>query len=411
LSLSAGERELAVLAVVALAGLLLGRGSERVGVPDVVVFLLAGVAANLAGWRPFASTDQLGQAVTVLAAAYILHQGGESLDLDALRPVWLSVVLLATLGVLVTMAVVGAAAAWLLAAPTTLGLLVGAVLAATDPAVLIPIYQGLRVSPRVAQVVMSESALNDATGAICASVMAAVVMGQAPSAPAAGLAFFRLVGIGIVAGLIAGVVNVLLVADGTGFLRRHGGVLALPVAVLAYAGATLLGGSGLMAAFTAGVVVRNHAVLPVAVSELTREMSREYARGTSVVVRALIFIGLGANLDLAGLARVAGPGLLVVAVLVLVARPLAVLASTLPDRGARWTWRELALFGWARETGVVPGALSVVLLSEGVPGARVVAAVTGLAILVTVLVQGTTTPWLARRLRLTPTRPPLPASP
>ena len=111
------------------------------------------------------------------------------------------------------------------------------------------------------------------------------------------------------------------------------------------------------------------------------------------------------------LGRLAGPGLLVVGVLVLVARPLAVLASTLPDRGASWRWRELALFSWTRETGVVPGALSVVLLSEGVPGAPVVAAVTGLAILVTVLVQATTTPWLARRLGLVAMPPPLPTFP
>jgi len=401
--MSAGERELAVLAVVALAGLLLSRASERVGVPDVIVFLLAGVAADLAGLRPFASTEQLGQAVTALAASYILYQGGESLDFDVLRPVWLSVVLLATLGVLVTMAVVGVAASWLLGVPLTIGLLVGAVLSATDPAVLIPIYQGLRVSSRVAQVVVSESALNDATGAICASVMVTVVLGHAYSAPGAGLAFAQLAGIGIATGTVAGLLNVLLIADGTGLLKRHSGVLALPVAVLAYASASVLGGSGLMAAFTAGLLVRNHGALPVVVSQLTREMSREYAGGTSVVVRALLFMGLGANVDLPGLGRVARPGLLVVAVLVLVARPLAVLASTLPDRGARWGWRELTLFGWTRETGVVPGALSVVLLSERVPGAPLVAAVTGLAILLTVLVQGTTTPWLVRRLGLVAT--------
>ena len=86
--------------------------------------------------------------------------------------------------------------------------------------------------------------------------------------------------------------------------------------------------------------------------------------------------------------------------LIFVARPLAVIACTLPDRSARWGLRELALFSWTRETGVVPGALPAILLSQRVPGAEIVADVTAVAIVLTVLLQATTTPWLVRKLGL-----------
>jgi cell volume regulation protein A len=234
-----------------------------------------------------------------------------------------------------------------------------------------------------------------------AAVVAGVVVTGSFAALAAAGAFVQLAGVGIAVGAVAGLAYALLTAEKVGVLRRYPGVLVLPVVALAYAAATLLGGSGLMAAFACGVLASNHRPpLPVGISSLTRRIAREYASPTSVAVRALLFVGLGANVRLGDLAGVAVPGLLVTLALMLVARPLTVLACAWPDRRARWTWRELLVFGWTRETGVVPGALAALLVSQHVPGAELVAAVTAIAIVVTVPVQGSTTPWLVRRLGL-----------
>ena len=84
----------------------------------------------------------------------------------------------------------------------------------------------------------------------------------------------------------------------------------------------------------------------------------------------------------------------------LVARPIAVLACTLPDRRARWEKNEILFMFWTRETGVIPAALSGMLIGMNVPYANVIAAVTFMAILATLVIQASTTKWLAAKLGL-----------
>jgi cell volume regulation protein A len=93
-------------------------------------------------------------------------------------------------------------------------------------------------------------------------------------------------------------------------------------------------------------------------------------------------------------------GVAVVTVLMLVARPLTVFACALPDRRAQWSFAEMLFMCWTRETGVIPGALAGLLLGMNAPGAQLIASVTFIAILMTILIQAPTTEWLGRRLGL-----------
>jgi cell volume regulation protein A len=93
-------------------------------------------------------------------------------------------------------------------------------------------------------------------------------------------------------------------------------------------------------------------------------------------------------------------GVIVVVVLMLLARPLTVFLCALPDRRARWSFNEMLFMCWTRETGVIPAALAGLLLGVKAPGADVIASVTFVAILMTILIQAPTTKWLAGRLGL-----------
>ena len=93
-------------------------------------------------------------------------------------------------------------------------------------------------------------------------------------------------------------------------------------------------------------------------------------------------------------------GVAVVAVFILLARPVTVFLCALPDRRAKWTLKELLFMCWTRETGVIPGALAGLLMGLGAPEAKLIASVTFLAILMTILIQATTTRWLAEKLGL-----------
>jgi len=127
---------------------------------------------------------------------------------------------------------------------------------------------------------------------------------------------------------------------------------------------------------------------------------RMSSRVLADIVTLFVFLVVGAALPLDTLADEWAPSLAVVAGLLLLARPITVLACALPDRRARWTRAELAFLCWTRETGVVPAALVGVLAGLGVPNLDELAGVVALAIVATVVLQATPAPWLAKRLGL-----------
>ncbi len=401
---AAAQNAFLVLAVVLAAGVFVAAAARSLGVPDVALFLIAGIALGPAGLSLInvAADSAFNQFVLLLGANWLLFVGGTELRFAVLKQVWITIVVISTLGVLITAGVVAVSGQWLLGLPLLTALLLGAVLAPTDPATLVPIFSQVKIRERVAQTVISESAFNDATGAILTFTVLGVVMGSAePTAGSVTLAFVREAGVGVAVGAVLGY----LVADLVAHERR--GILAglAPVSAVvgvagAYAAATALHGSGFMAVFVFGLVFGNRAALGVKFSGPAAHHLEEFKGTCALILRLLIFMLLGTQVDFALMARVALPAVAVVLLFMFVARPLAVLACAAPDRRARWSWQELVFMCWTRETGVIPAALAGLLLGRGVPGADVIAAVTFVAILMTILIQAPTTRALARRLGL-----------
>jgi cell volume regulation protein A len=129
-------------------------------------------------------------------------------------------------------------------------------------------------------------------------------------------------------------------------------------------------------------------------------MLEDFILTTALVMRMFIFILLGSQVDFSLIDQYLLGGVAVVTIFMLVARPLTVLICAMPDRRAQWTLKELLFMCWTRETGVIPGALAGLLLGMKAPGAEMIASVTFIAILMTILIQATTTKWLAKQLDL-----------
>ena len=119
----------------------------------------------------------LNQIILIFGSSYILFDGGASIRLKVLKEVWITIVVIATIGVLITAVITGIAAYYVLGVPLIVALLLGATLASTDPATLVPVFKQVQIRDRVAQTVMSESAFNDAMGAIVTFTVLAVAMG------------------------------------------------------------------------------------------------------------------------------------------------------------------------------------------------------------------------------------------
>ncbi len=341
-----------------------------------------------------------------IGVALILFHGGMGISLRVVSRTAAGLLLLAIPGVAITAAITGAAIHPLFGVSWPIALMAGAVLAATDPAILVPLFQRLGLRPRVAQTVIAESALNDPMSTILALTLSGVVVAGGMSMDTFSgngplLDFVRSIGLGVLIGVIGGVLIALLLSTSRfGVLRESPAATLLALVALSYTSAETAGGSPYLAAFIAGLIVGNKDLVLHDIDHRQEAVLESYVAQTVDIVVLAIFVVLGLNLDVQALLDNLWAGLAVMVVFIAIARPATVAICLGIDRRSRWTRQEGAFIAWCRETGVVPVALASMLLAEHVPGAELVTTLVTFAVVVTLLLQATTAGLVAKRLGL-----------
>jgi cell volume regulation protein A len=403
-SLELAKHALLMFGIILAVGTFSGLTARLLRVPDVVVFLLVGMLAgpSVLGLVDIKADSSINQLILIFGSSYILFDGGASIRLKVLKEVWITIVVIATIGVLITATITGAAAWYFLGIPFIVALLLGAVLASTDPATLVPVFKQVRIKERVAQTVMSESAFNDAMGAILTFTVLGVAMGAGEfSAGDAVMDLLKQSLLGILIGGILGYTAAFLIAHQKfGFLAEYAPVVTLMAVIGAYMGADGMHASGFMAVFVFGIMLGNQESLGFERVKHDEVILEDFIMTTSLIMRMFIFILLGTQVDFGLMNQYLWAGIAVVVIFMLVARPVTVFLCALPDRRAKWSFKEMLFMCWTRETGVIPGALAGMLVGMKAPGAEIIASVTFIAILMTILIQATTTKWLAKKLDL-----------
>ena len=395
---------LLVFGIILAAGALSGLVAQKLNVPDVVVFLLTGIllGPEVLPMIDIRADSALNQIILIFGSSYILFDGGASLRFKVLKEVWITIVVIATVGVLIMTVVTGIAAYYILGVPLIVAMLLGAAIASTDPATLVPIFKQVPIKDRVSQTVMSESAFNDAMGAIVTFAVLGIAMGSGSFS--IGKALFDLLwesAFGIVAGGVLGYGAAFLIAhEKYDFLVEYAPLVTLMAVIGAYLGADGLHASGFMAVFVFGIVIGNKDSFGFKMEHREQERLEEFVLTTAFIMRMFIFILLGAQVDFSLMGRYLGGGVAVVLIFMFIARPLTVFACATPDRRTKWDIKELLFMCWTRETGVIPAALAGMLVGMKAPGSQMIASVTFIAILMTILIQATTTKWLAGKLGL-----------
>jgi cell volume regulation protein A len=389
-----------VLAIGTLTGLL----AQKIKVPDVALFLIVGmlIGPAMLGVIDIKADSALNQIILLFGASYILFDGGASLRLEILKQVWITIVVIATVGVLITAAITGVAAYFVLGVPLIVALLLGATLSSTDPATLVPIFRQIHIRDRVAQTVMSESAFNDAMGAILTFSVLAIAMGTGEfSLTSSLLDLLKQSAVGILAGVALGYAAAFIIAhERWSFLEEYAPVVTLVAVVGAYFAADGLQASGFMAVFVFGIVIGNKDIFGFKMVEGEQRKLEEFVSTTAFIMRLFIFILLGAQVDFSLMRQNLVGGVAVIVIFMLIARPATVFLCALPDRRARWSLNEMLFMCWTRETGVIPAALAGLLVGTKAPGAQLIASITFIAILMTILIQAPTTRWLGGKLGL-----------
>lgn len=346
--------------------------------------------------------DSIGaQLLLTLGVSFILFHGGLQLSTRILSGVAVGLGMLVVPGVVLTAVITGSVAALVFGLPLTTGLLIGAVLAPTDPAILIPLFERIRLRPKLSQTIIAESALNDPTGAVLALAFAGVVLSGQASMTEPLKNFVVDLAISTALGIVFGVVLSAVVSSRrAGIWRESSAITVMAVMSAGYVSIDEAGGSGYLGAFLAGLIVGNMDRLGLAMHSHHEDEMRTLVAVVADVMVIFVFITLGANLPWGDIGDHFAPAIAVVATLVLVARPLTVLMCLLPDRRGRWSREEIVFLAWTRETGVVPAALAGVVVGLHVPDANLVVTTVALTIVFTLAVQATTKRWLARRLGL-----------
>jgi potassium/hydrogen antiporter len=391
--------------LILIAGSLLALGiaatlvAGRLGVPGLVLFLGLGMAlgSDGLGWLDFNDVE-LTRTIGVIALVLILFEGGLASGWGEIRPVLAPSISLATVGTLITAGVVGLAATWLLDLGTLEGLLLGSIVASTDSAAIFSVLRGSSIERRLARVLEGESGFNDPVAIVL--VLGFIDYIEQPDYGVADM-LLRSVGelaIGAVVGIVVGRGAVVafrrLRFSSPGLYP----VASVASAALAFGAADVLNGSGFLAVYLTGLTLGS-AAIPA------RRTVADFHDGVAWVSQIALFFTLGLLVFPSQFGEIAGDGLLIAAVLMFAARPLAAVVST---RVGSVPLRQSLLLGWAGLRGAVPLVLATFPVIEGVPEANSFFNIVFFVVLTSTLIQGATFEPLARALGLTTEEPALP---
>ncbi len=389
-----------VVAAVAAAGVVAQAVAARTKLPAIVLLLAFGLVLGpvLGLVEPDDVYGDLLFPAASAAVAILLFDGGLSLRFRELRDERLVLVRLLTIGVVVTW-VVGAGAAVITGLPLGVAAIFGAIMTVTGPTVVVPLLREARLRPRVTRILKWEGILIDPIGAVLAVVTFEIVVEGHGGAADAVQAVAATVGAGVVVGLVVSVVVVLALARRLVRDRLEIPAILAGILVAVAVANSIFDEAGLVAATAMGVALGNQRWV-----ETRRIVAFHESLG--VILVGIVFVLLAARVEAATLATEAVPATILLLVLVLVARPLSVWASTI---GSRLTTNERGYLAAMAPRGVVAASVSALFalrLEElGVSGGANLAALTFIVVAGTVLIYGAAARPLALRLRVAAPEP------
>lgn len=376
--------------LVAIGGVRVG---SKLGLPALLLFLLVGIVLGEAGIGLQFDDAVIAQGLGYAALALILAEGGLSTKWEDIRPTLGFSIVLATVGVIITIGLMTVIGHWALGLPLTLGLLFGAVNAGTDAAAVFSVLRGIPLPARVRSALEGESGLNDAPTVLIVTAATAVAVGESQPGGIPGVALMitgQLIG-GILLGAGLGALGVFVLRR---FALPAAGLYplaALAWAVLSYGVATQINVSGFAAVYICAMVLGNGR-LP------HRHATQSFAEGTGWLAQIGLFVMLGM---LATPSRITWDiviiGVLAGLFLTFIIRPIAVVLCAV---WFRIPWREQAFLSWAGLRGAVPIILATVPMAADIEGAERLFDIVFVFVIAYTAIQAPSLPWLARKLKL-----------
>ncbi len=367
--------------------------SSRLGIPALLLFLGIGMLAGSDGPGGIYFDDaQIAQSVGVMALAFILFAAGLDTEWEVVRPTLKSGFSLSTIGVLLTALIVAVLAIPLLHVSFPEGLLLGAIISATDAAAVFSILRArnLKLNGNLLPLLELESGTNDPLAVVLTIDLISFLTNAHTSIFNMILFFVQQLAVGLIMGLLIGWLAAKLITrlnlDIEGLYR----VFTIALVLFSYGLTAILGGSGFLAVYLTGLLLGNCPVQRV--DRLSR-----FHDGLAWLMQITMFLILGLLVFPSRLPAIMVDGLLITGILVFIARPLSVFIALL---FTKMSMREKLFVSWVGLRGAVPIVLATFPLLAGLPKATTLFDLVFFVVLASVLLQGASVPYAAKWLKV-----------
>jgi cell volume regulation protein A len=381
--------------LILVAGALLALGiaasllAARLRLPALVLFLGLGmlIGSDGLGWIDF-NNYRLARLIGTIALVLIMFDGGLSAGWGEIRPVLGSALRLAVAGTILTALIAGLAAAWLFGFSLLEGLLLGAILAATDGAAVFALLRDTRLPRRLRRTLEGEAGFNDPVAVLLLLVVIELIQSSHFDVGDVAVFLVQQVGIGVAVGVGVGRLAIVATGRRAELPTSLALVASVASAAISYGAAGALGGSGFLAVYLTGLALGSAPLRH-------KRVVLAFHEGLASVAEIGMFLALGLLVFPSQLGDVAVKGILLALITAFLARPFAVAVTTWNDGFSR---RERALLGWAGLRGAVPVILATFPVIRRVPGSLEFFNIIFFAVLLSAAIQGVTIQTLASTL-------------